>query len=138
MSRALELLTEACTNLKHTPRKMFGGHGFFAPNGGMFAGIVSDDEVILKLQRGPLRDELIGLGGKPWQYFGKNDKNGVTMAEWIVVPEGFYDDAEALETWAAKAHAAVPAKLKKPVTKKPLPKRLAALKKKQAPKKKKR
>ena len=111
MSRSLELLTEACANLKHTPRKMFGGHGFFAPNGGMFAGIVTDDEVVFKLQHGPLRDELIALGGKPWVYGGM--KKAVTMAEWIVVPERFYDDAEAMQTWAAKAHAVAPAKLKK-------------------------
>ncbi len=134
MSRSLELLTEACANLKHTPRKMFGGHGFFAPNGGMFAGIVTDDEIILKLEHGPLRDELIALGGKPWVYGGM--KKPVTMAEWIVVPEGFYDDGEALQTWAAKAHSVAPAKLKKKAPK-PAP-AIAAKKKKKAAAKKRR
>lgn len=116
MSRALDLLTEACTSLPHTPRKMFGGHGFFAPNGGMFAGIVTDDEVILKLVMGPLRDELIALGGHPWVYDGM--KKPTTMKEWIVVPERFYDDGELLATWAAKAHRAVPAKAAKTKKKK--------------------
>lgn len=109
MSRSLELLTEACVGLPVTPRRMFGGHGFFAPNGGMFAGIVTDDEVIFKLVRGPLRDELISLGGKPWVYDGRDAP--MTMQEWIVVPEGFYDDSEQLRAWAAKAHGAAPAKL---------------------------
>jgi colicin import membrane protein len=111
MGRALELLTDACAALDATARKMFGGHGFFAPNGGMFAGIVTDDEVILKLVEGPLRDELIGLGGHPWTYEGHG--RPMTMKQWIVVPERFYDDPELLAEWAAKAHAAVPAKTQK-------------------------
>ncbi|MBK7862527.1 MAG: TfoX/Sxy family protein [Archangiaceae bacterium] len=108
MSRSLELLTDACAKLKMTPRKMFGGHGFFAPNGGMFAGILSDDAIIFKLVVGPLRDELISLGGYPWTYQGRD--RPTTMNEWIVVPESFYDDGDALEAWAKKAHGAVPAK----------------------------
>jgi TfoX/Sxy family transcriptional regulator of competence genes len=108
MSRSLELLTDACTGLPVTVKKMFGGHGFFAPNGGMFAGIVTDDEVIFKLVSGPLRDELIAAGGHPWTYQGRDKP--MTMQEWIVVPERFYDDSEALRAWAAKAHGAVPGK----------------------------
>ena len=111
MGRSLELLTDACASLPVRVQKMFGGHGFFAPNGGMFAGIVTDDEVIFKLKLGPLRDELIALGGRPWVYDGKGKP--MTMQEWIVVPEGFYDDAELFEAWAAKAHAAVPPKAAK-------------------------
>lgn len=117
MSRSLELLTEACASIAHTPRKMFGGHGFFAPNGGMFAGIVTDDAVIFKLVMGPLRDELIALGGHPWVYDGM--KKPTTMREWIVVPDSFYDDPELLAEWAAKAQRAAPAKK---VTKKAAPK----------------
>lgn len=108
MSRSLDLLTDACTGLPTNARKMFGGHGFFAPNGGMFAGIVTDDEVIFKLTMGPLRDELISLGGRPWVYQGRDKP--MTMQEWIVVPERFYDDPELFRAWAAKAHGAVPAK----------------------------
>ncbi|MBX7115301.1 MAG: TfoX/Sxy family protein [Myxococcaceae bacterium] len=111
MSRSLELLNDACAPLKVNARKMFGGHGFFAPNGGMFAGIVTDDEVIFKLVLGPLRDELIDLGGHPWVYQGRG--KAMTMHEWIVVPERFYDDPELLAQWAAKAHAAVPGKTMK-------------------------
>jgi TfoX/Sxy family transcriptional regulator of competence genes len=133
MSRSLELLTEACASLSMTTRKMFGGHGFFAPNGGMFAGIVTDDEVIFKLVMGPLRDELIALGGKPWTYTGMGKPT--TMQEWIVVPERFYDDAELLAEWAAKAHGVAPAK-KAAKAKKPTPKKWVALKKKKTAAKK--
>src|SRR5689334_21381166 len=111
MSRSLDLLTDACTGLPVSAKKMFGGHGFFAPNGGMFAGIVTDDEVILKHSLGPARDELIALGGKPWVYRGRDRE--MTMQEWIVVPETFYDDQELFSTWAARAHKLVPAKAAK-------------------------
>ena len=111
MSRSLELLTEACDGLPMSVRKMFGGHGFFAPNGGMFAGVVSDDEVMLKLVAGPARDELISLGGHPWVY--QSSQKAMTMAEWIIVPEGFYDDLETFAHWAARAHQLVPPKLAK-------------------------
>jgi TfoX/Sxy family transcriptional regulator of competence genes len=112
MSRSLDLLTDACADLEFTARKMFGGHGFFAPNGGMFAGIVSDDEVIFKLADDAARAELIELGGHPWTYDGQ--AKPMTMAQWIVVPEGFYDDPELFSVWARRAHKLVPAKSSKP------------------------
>lgn len=108
MSRSLELLTDACADLEFTARKMFGGHGFFAPNGGMFAGIVTDDEVIFKLADDAARTELLALGGHAWTYDGQSKP--MTMAQWIVVPEGFYDDPELFSVWARRAHKLVPAK----------------------------
>lgn len=109
-------MTDACVGLPITLRKMFGGHGFFAPNGGMFAAIVTDDEVIFKLVRGTARDELIALGGHPWVYDGSGRQ--MTMAEWIVIPESFYDAQELLSEWAARAHSLVPAKAPKGPAKK--------------------
>lgn len=122
MSRALELLTDACVGLPTRVQKMFGGHGFFAPNGGMFAGIVTDDEIIFKLADAEAKAALISEGGHPWTYAGK--QKPMTMAEWIVVPDAFYDDPEALAAWAKRAHRLAPPKLKKagkaaPKTKKP-------------------
>lgn len=108
MSTALDLLTDACVGLPHATRKMFGGHGFFAPNGGMFAGILSETEVMLKFVEGPARTELIGLGGHPWTYTGQ--AKPMTMQEWIVVPEAFFDDPELFAAWAKRAHALVPPK----------------------------
>lgn len=87
---------------------MFGGHGFFAPNGGMFAAIVSDDEVILKFADETARAELIEEGGHAWTYGGM--KKPMTMPSWIVVPESFYDDHEAFSAWARRAHQLVPPK----------------------------
>src|SRR4051812_22357776 len=98
MSRSLDILTDACAGLPMTVRKMFGGHGLFAPNGGMFAGILSEDEVILKLADAKARDELVALGGRAWSYKGRG--KAVTMAEWIVIREGFYDDHDELSAWA--------------------------------------
>lgn len=121
MSRSLELLTEACAGLPMTVRKMFGGHGFFAPNGGMFAGIVTDDEVIFKLADDAARADLIAEGGHAWTYDGKDKP--MTMKEWIVVPDRFYDDAEALAGWAKRAHRLVPGKLAKATRRKPAAKR---------------
>jgi DNA transformation protein and related proteins len=112
MSRSLDLMGEACAGLRMTTRKMFGGHGFFAPHGGMFAGIVDDDEIVLKLQRGGARDELMALGGHPWVYEGRDKP--MTMQEWIVIPENFYDDTEQLAEWLKRAHSLAPAKVQKP------------------------
>lgn len=137
-SRSLDILTDACGDLPVVIRKMFGGHGFFAPNGGMFAGIVTDDEVILKLVHGPARDELIAEGGHPWVYSGQGKP--MTMSEWIVVPERFYDDPEAFMTWAARAFELAPPKKAKPVKKatvvKAPPAKAKVAKKTSAPKKK--
>ncbi len=112
MSRSLDLLTEACAGLPMTIRKMFGGHGFFAPNGGMFAGIVTDDEVIFKLADDQARAELEADGGRAWTYTGKDKP--MTMREWIVVPQYFYDDMDTFAAWAKRAHRLVPGKLAKP------------------------
>ena len=101
----LDLLEDACARLAHTTRAMFGGHGLFAPNGGMFAGIVDDDRIVLKLARDPERAELLSEGGAPWVYDGKT-----TMKDWIVVPDRFYDEPETLAAWAKRAHAIAPPK----------------------------
>lgn len=121
----IDLLEEACEKLPHTTRAMFGGHGLFAPNGGMFAGIVTDDEIVLKLAEPAIRGELIALGGHPWVYNGK-----MTMNDWIVVPESFYDDPRALADWAKRAHAiAPPKKAAKKATAKKAPTKKAPAKK---------
>lgn len=141
MSTALDLLSDACVGLPHTVRKMFGGHGFFAPNGGMFAGILSESEAMLKFVEGPARTELIGLGGHPWVYGGQ--AKPMTMQEWIVVPEQFFDDPEVFASWAKRAHAQVPPKkvaAKKKDDVKKVPAKTVAAKKplaKKAPAKKK-
>lgn len=109
MSRSLEVMGEACAGFQMVRKRMFGGYGYFAPNGAMFAGIVTDDAIVLKLARGDARDELIGLGGHPWTYEGRDKP--MTMHEWIVVPDAFYDDIETLRAWLERALRLVPAKV---------------------------
>ena len=53
MSRALEIMGEACAGLLMVTKRMFGGHGFFAPNGTRFAGIVTDDEIVATTNTSP-------------------------------------------------------------------------------------
>lgn len=105
----LDLLEDACARLPHSTRGMFGGHGLFAQNGGMFAGVVDDDKVVLKF---PLaskeREAFIAEGGEPWTYL--NAAKPMTMREWIVIPDRLYDEPRALSEWAAKAHRLAPAK----------------------------
>lgn len=100
MSSTLPLLEEACEGLAYTKRAMFGGYGLFAPNGGIFAAIVDEDRIILKLADEGPRAELVALGGHPWTYAEK-----MTMKEWIVVPEELYDEPTRLAEWARRAHA---------------------------------
>ena len=104
----LPLLEDALAGLPHTRRAMFGGHGAFAPNGGMFAAIVDDDRIALKLPRQEDWDGFLAEGGEPWVYDGR-----VSMASWAVVPDSLYDEPRRLAEWARRAHAtAVPSKSK--------------------------
>lgn len=127
MSTSLPLLEDACAKLPHVTKKMFGGHGLFAPNGGMFAGIVTDDKIIFKLADAKARAELEALGGAAWTYDGQ--KKPMTMREWILAPESFYDEPELMEQWAKRAHKLAPAK-KAPAKKKASAKKKAPAKKK--------
>lgn len=126
----IDLLEDACAKLPHITRAMFGGHGLFAPNGGMFAGIVDDDRIILKLAQDPERADLIALGGAPWVYKGK-----MTMKDWIVIPDAFYDEPQTLAAWAKKAHAIAPGKAAKRPAKAPAGKRAAPVAAAAVPKK---
>lgn len=95
----LDLLEDACARLPHATRPMFGGHGLFAPNGGIFAAIVDEDRIVLKLAEEEPRAELVALGGAPWTYDGR-----MTMRAWLLVPDAFYDEPARLAEWAAVAH----------------------------------
>lgn len=108
MSRSLDVMMEARTGLEVSTKRMFGGRGFFVPGGSMFAAIVSDDRIVIKLEHGSARDELIAAGGHPWTYEGRAKK--ATMHQWIVVPDSFYDDTDRLHSWLGRAYALVPSK----------------------------
>lgn len=112
MGKALDILEDACAALPHTTRAMFGGHGLFAPNGGMFAGVVTDDRLVLKFVHGtPGHAAFAAEGAEPWVYEG--GPKPMTMHEWLLVPDDLYDDPTGLAAWCAKAHAEVPARAKR-------------------------
>ena len=127
----IDLLEDACAALPHRSRGMFGGHGLFAPNGGMFAAIVDLDRIALKLPRAEDFEAFLAEGAEPWVYDGR-----VTMSSWAVVPDALYDEPRRLADWARRAHAtAVPPKprakkgaAKKAGTKKATTKKAAAKK----------
>lgn len=96
----VDILEDACAALPHTTRSMFGGHGLFAPNGGMFAAVVDDDRIALKLPEAGDAEAFRAAGAEPWVYDGKN-----TMRGWFVVPDELYDDPRGLAEWARRAHA---------------------------------
>lgn len=96
----VDILEDACAALPHTTRAMFGGHGLFAPNGGMFAAVVDDDRIALKLPEAADAEAFRAMGGEPWVYDGKMTMNG-----WLVVPDDLYDDPRGLAEWARRAHA---------------------------------
>jgi TfoX/Sxy family transcriptional regulator of competence genes len=60
----IDLLEDACASLPHTTRAMFGGHGLFAPHGGIFAAVVDDDRIILKFADDAARAELEGSAAR--------------------------------------------------------------------------
>lgn len=124
MGKALDILEDACADLPHTTRAMFGGYGLFAPNGGMFAGVVTDDRLVLKFVHGtPGHAAFAAEGAEPWVYDG--GPKPMTMHEWLLVPDDLYDDPTGLAAWCAKAHAEVPAKKAK-TAKKATPRKPAA------------
>ena len=117
MSAALDLLEDACSDLPHATRAMFGGHGVFAPNGGMFAAVVPGDRLVLKFVAGSADHAAFAAeGAEPWVYEGQ--ARPMTMRELLLVPDDLYDDPRGLAAWCAKAYAGVPAKK---VTKKKAP-----------------
>lgn len=106
---ALPILEDACEGVPHTRRAMFGGHGFFAANGGMFAAVVDEDRIALKLPRPEDHEAFLAEGAKPWVY-----QERMAMARWLVVPDAFYDEPRRLADWARRAAAtAEPKKAKR-------------------------
>lgn len=110
---SLDLLEEACAGLPYTKRAMFGGHGLFAPNGGMFAAVVDEDRLALKLPEEATFAEFLAEGARPWVYDGRT-----TMRKWAVVPEEMYDEPARLAAWARRAHATAEPKRAKTGTQK--------------------
>jgi hypothetical protein len=137
------LLEEASATLPDVVQGRQGGHGFYVPVAGverpvMFALAFSkDDRIGVKLQSQADYEALLALpGAAVWAPHGR------PMGRWVLVPEAFHDDVDALRPWVLKAHAqasATPptsAKTPKVVREKTAPEKTPTPKKKPVTKKK--
>ena len=59
-----------------------------------------EGRIALKLPRSA-GELLLSPGARPWSIGAKK------MGAWVLVPESFHDDADALASWARRAHAEV-------------------------------
>lgn len=105
-----------------TRRKMFGCECFFR-DGTMFGLIWKDGRIGLKFPDDATFKEASALAGAdPWSPGG-----AAKMKSWVLVPEGFHDDDDALAQWIRRSHALTSAKpvKEKPAKKKPAKKKPA-------------
>ncbi len=95
----IELLEECSRGLPGvTNKRMFGSHAFFVK--GKIYALEWDDRIALKLHDRADFEALLAMpGSRTWSPAGKNP-----MSKWVLVPEAFHDDAEALAPWVVKAH----------------------------------
>lgn len=109
-----ERLEEATSSLAHVSQKrLFSCDGFFR-NGTIFALVWKEGRIGLKLRDAARHAELASrAGSSPWSPMGK----GRAVSHWLLVPESFHDDDEALATWAREAHATAFPTEKKPAKK---------------------
>ncbi|MHB8875307.1 MAG: TfoX/Sxy family protein, partial [Myxococcaceae bacterium] len=109
-------------------RLMFGCEALFA-RGSIYALVWKTGRIGLRLPDAARFAELMALeGADPWSP-GKN----MSMSHWVLVPEAFHDDTDALGEWVMRAHAfamkAPPKGKKKPAAKrKPAKKKVVAKK----------
>ncbi len=107
----VELVEDAAVGLARVSRKsMFGCEGFWAGTN-VFSVIWKEGRIGLKITEPEAFETLMGLpGARSWKP-GK-----VSMSGWVLVPEAFHDDPEALAPWVKKAHGLAlkaPARVKK-------------------------
>jgi TfoX/Sxy family transcriptional regulator of competence genes len=88
-------------------RKMFGCESFFR-DGSIFGLIWKADRIGLKLKEPQSFEALLGLpGAEVWK------AGTMAMSHWVLVPESFHDDEEALQDWIRRAHQETDAKVAK-------------------------
>lgn len=96
-------------------RRMFGCQAWFA-DGAIFGLIWKEGRIGVRLPDEGVFAELMGMAGAdPWR---AGDR---AMAHWVLVPEEFHDDEDALRRWVERAHgialAAPPKKTRAPAKK---------------------
>ena len=81
-------------------RRLFGCDGFFVGES-IFAMIWKDGRIGLRYTDDATWREALALeGAATWCPIPERP-----MAAWVLVPESFHDDPDALAAWAKKAHA---------------------------------
>jgi DNA transformation protein and related proteins len=83
-----------------TSRPMFGGNGLF--KGGVMFGLINDGELYFKVDD-TSRADFEAKKSHPFTYEARGRK--IALSYWFV-PEDVIENAEDLQTWAGKAHAA--------------------------------
>ena len=104
------------------PRIVFQGKAQALGHGGVRVEPENDERIGLGFVQMGLTLDLESLGGRAWVNADK-----MTMKEWILIPDAFYDDQDLLAEWAARAQSVAPAKKSKgrkaaPAAKKAAPK----------------
>src|SRR5687768_10499929 len=94
-SHLLSLVEESSKGLPGVGmRKMFGCEALFA-NGSIYSLIWKTGRIGVKIPDAAQFQELMAIdGSEPW-----SPGSNMTMSHWVLVPESFHDDAEALKTW---------------------------------------
>lgn len=135
-----ERLEHATAGLRSvTTKRMFGCDAFFR-DGNMFALVWKHGRIGVKLPNAASHASLSAVAGvEPWSPGGK-----MVMGSWLLVPDAWNDDENALQPWvrvaygeatgegkkkaAAKKPAATKPAVKKPAAKKPAAKKRAVRK----------
>lgn len=101
MGNELDILVDAAEGLGYSHRAMFGGEGFFAPNGQMFAAELKG-EIALRIPEPEEYAALLARGAKPFNPLGRMPRG---MKHWLVVPDDFLDEPHQLRDWVRRSHA---------------------------------
>lgn len=95
-----ELIEDGTRGLKNiSKRRMFGCDAYFVGDT-IFALIWKTGRIGLKLTDAAAYDELMAIdGAEPWCVGA-----GKKMSSWVLVPEDFHDDTDALTAWARRSY----------------------------------
>lgn len=92
------LLRDACTGLDVQWKRMFGCQAVFT-RGSIFGLIWKEGRIALKVPDSALYLQLAEQpGATPWKAGER------TMSHWLLLPESFHEDTEALRDWTKRAH----------------------------------
>lgn len=86
-------------------RKMLRSDGWFV-RGSAFTLVNRDARIVVRLVEAADQDALFALPGVEGWRIGKK----APMRAWILLPEAFHDDPEALVPWLERAWKSAPAK----------------------------